>query len=133
MNAISPVKTSEPGARSSELLTEDHFRRPDPECLAAGDAHVGLALRCYAGAALSDIEMRRRLECFAAELADNPPDYIGPRDAAFAVAEHCAIVAAPPQLAVQILADLSVAIPGWEPTDPDDIAALVRATYREIG
>jgi hypothetical protein len=130
MNAISPTRDRS-SPTGSELLTAVEAWRPDPECLRVGDEYVGLALRCYAGS-LSDTQMRRRLERFAELVADEPPDR-GPRDAAFAVAEHCAIVAVSPQLTLQILADLSVAVPGWEPTDPDDIAALVRATFQRIG
>jgi hypothetical protein len=130
VNAIGQIQTHNRAPTGSELLAAVAAWRPDPECLRAGDEYIGLALRCYAGS-LSDLQVRRRLEHFAELVAEEPPD-IGPRDAAFALAEHCAIVAVAPQLAVQILADLSVAVPGWEPTDPDDIAALVRATYRQI-
>jgi hypothetical protein len=131
MNAISPAATRARPLAGSDLLTAVEAWRPDPECLRAGDEHLGLALRCYSSV-LSDLQLRRRLEHFAALVADEPSDR-GPRDAAFVIADHCAIVAASPQLALQILADLSVAVPGWEPTDPDEIAALVRATYQGIG
>jgi hypothetical protein len=131
MNAISPPTTRSRSPAGSELLTAVEAWRPDPECLRAGDGHIGLALRCYCGS-LSDLQIRRRLEHFAEQVADEPPDR-GPRDAATAFANHCSIVAVSPQRTAQILAHLSVVIPGWEPTDPDDIAALVRATYREIG
>lgn len=104
--------------------------QPDAECLRAGDEYISLALRCWSGS-LSDLRIRRRLEHFAGLMADEPPD-VGPSDAAIAVAQHCAIVAASPERTVQIFARLSVAIPGWEPTDPDEIAALVRAAYRRV-
>jgi hypothetical protein len=132
MNAISPAATRAGPFAGSDLLTAVEAWCPDPECLRAGDEFIGLALRCYSSAGLSDLQMRRRLELFAALVADEPPDR-GPLDAAFAVADHCSLVAASPQLTLQILADLSVAVPGWQPTDPDEIAALVRATYQRIG
>jgi hypothetical protein len=132
MNAISPAETRDRSPAGTELLTAVEAWRPDPECIRAGDEYLCLALRCYSSV-LSDLQIRRHLERYAAALADDPPDIIGPRDAAFAIAAHSAIVAASPQLAGKILARLSVELPGWEPTDPDDIAALVRATYREIG
>jgi hypothetical protein len=105
--------------------------QPDAECLRAGDEYISLALQCWSGS-LSDLRIRRRLEHFAALVADDEPPDIGPSDAAIALARHCAIVAASPERTVQILARLSVAIPGWEPTDPDEIASLVRAAYRRV-
>ena len=131
MSAISPAPTSARSSVGSELLTAVEAWRPDPECLRAGDEYIGLALRCYSGS-LSDLQIRRRLEHFAGFMADEPPDR-GPCDAAIAFADHCFIVAVSPQRTAQILAHLSVVIPGWEPADPDKIAALVLATYREIG
>jgi hypothetical protein len=105
--------------------------QPDAECLRTGDEYVNLALRCWSGS-ISDLRIRRRLEHFAALVAADEPPEIGPSDAAIALAQHCAIVAASPERTVQILARLSVAIPGWEPTDPDEIAGLVRAAYRRV-
>jgi hypothetical protein len=70
MNAISPTETRDRRSPTgSELLTAVEAWRPDPECLRAGDEYVGLALRRYAGS-LSDLQIRRRLEHFAALVAE---------------------------------------------------------------
>jgi hypothetical protein len=105
--------------------------QPDAECLRAGDEYISLALRCWSGS-LSDRRIRRRLEHLAELVVDDEHPDIGPSDAAIALARHCAIVGVSPERTVQILARLSIAVPGWEPTDPDEIAGLVRAAYRRV-
>jgi hypothetical protein len=100
--------------------------RPDAACIRAGDEYVALAVACWSGQ-MSDLQMRRRLEQFAAHVADEPVD-IGPMDAAFSVADHCAVVGWSSKRTAYLLARLSVMVPGWLPCDADEIAALVRST-----
>ena len=102
--------------------------RPDAALIAEGDRYLGLALRCWSGS-MSDRQMRRRLEHVAGEVYPEPPD-IGPSDAAIALAEHCDLVDVSPELTARLLAQLSVIVPGWNPTDADDIAELVSDTRR---
>jgi hypothetical protein len=103
--------------------------RPDAVCIAAGDEHAYLALRCFAASGLSDAAIARRLRRFGADL--QPPD-IGRYDAALALARHGALVGAPARQIVTWLVYLACEVPCW-PDDPHEIAAMARGAMAEIG
>jgi hypothetical protein len=112
------------------LLTVDAIEawRPDAVCIAAGDEHAVLAVRCYAAAGLSDAAIAQHLQQFRADL--EPLD-IGRYDAALAVARHGAVVGAPARQIVAWLVYLACEVPAW-PDDPHEIAAMARAVAAEM-
>ena len=110
------------------FLTVDAIEawRPDAVCLAAGDEHAHLALRCFAGAGLSDAAIAQRLwQPFGAtpECCD---------DAAIALARHGALVGASAHEIVKWIAGLALVVPCW-PDDPEQIAMMSAAALREAG
>jgi hypothetical protein len=104
--------------------------QPDPQCLAAGDEHALLALRCYAAAGLCDTQITGRvLDLVGVSTQSDTPD-IGHDDAAIAVARHCAIVGMSFSEIIEVLVYLAAEVPGWL-DDPDAIASLVRSAITE--
>jgi hypothetical protein len=104
--------------------------QPDGTCIAAGDGHIILAVRCFAAAGLSDRAIARRIRLFG-DYADLPD--IERCDAAVAVARHGAIAGASAREIVELLARLSLEVACWLPDDPEAIAALTAAALREAG
>ncbi len=98
--------------------------RPDPQCLAAGDEHVVLARRCYAGA-LSDQQITRRiLDLIGVSMdIDTEPDVV-----AVALARHCAALEMPLHHIIAVLAYLAVQVPLWP--DADELAEIAIAAVR---
>jgi hypothetical protein len=101
--------------------------RPDAECIAAGDAYVGLAARCYAAGGLSDSQIAKRGRLFGTD--PDPPERL---DAALALARHGALVGASARQIVAWLVHLALEVSCW-PDDPAEIAAMVRAALRGVG
>jgi hypothetical protein len=114
----------------STFLTVDAIKawRPDAVCIAAGDEHAYLALRCYAAAGLSDAAIAQHLRRLDADLQ---PLNIGRHDAALALARHGALVGAPARQVVAWLVFLACEVPCW-PDDPYEIAAMARAAMVEM-
>ena len=103
--------------------------RPDPTCIAAGDEHVLLAVRCFAAGGLSDAAITRRLRQTATELE---PLGFGRYDAVLALARHGAVTDAPATEIVGWLAQLALQVPCW-PDDPEELASITRTALQEAG
>lgn len=91
--------------------------QPDVGCIAAGDRHIELAVRCWAAAMLSDYQISKRLRDFACPEQRSI-------DAPWAFALHCARSGVPAREVTVWLAEL-VKVPGWP--DGEEIAYLVIA------
>jgi hypothetical protein len=48
--------------------------QPDADCIAAGDEHAVLAVRCYAAAGLSNTAIAQRIRLFSADA--DPPNFL---------------------------------------------------------
>lgn len=101
--------------------------QPDPECLAAGDRYLDLAVRCYAAAGLSDRQLARRA---GIQLGYKlPPPWLDD-DAAGLIAWHCAEGGLPFHQVIAVLVYLATEVPG-SPDDPDELAWIARQAVRE--
>ena len=111
------------------FLTVDAIEawRPDADCAASGDAHVTLAVRCFAAAGMNNTAIAHRMRLFGGD--PEPPD-IGGCDAALALARHGALAGASAHQIVLWLVRLAFEVPCW-PDDPDEIAAIVRSAIAE--
>lgn len=101
---------------------------PDPNCLAAGDAHLDLAVRCYAAAIMSDDEIDRRV---LDRLGIAPEPELERHTAAWAVARHAVWSGLPSKRIARLLGRLSIWLPG-SPDEPDTIAAIIRSAIQEV-
>jgi hypothetical protein len=106
--------------------------RPDAECIATGDNYAELASRCWAAAGLSDEGIRLRFLHYAGTPDVPKPLEIEPSDAARAFALHLTFVGLPPEETARRLGALATSIPGWQPCDADEIAALTEYARGEI-
>lgn len=100
--------------------------QPDPACLAAGDEHIRLALRHYAGALCDQQIERRVLDLLGINVA---PD-IRHDGAAYAVAYHCARSGLSFAEIIEVMVYLAAEVPAWL-DDPDAIASFVRSAIAE--
>ena len=123
MNATSWPLQAEP---LCELTSEAE------DCIHTGDAYLALALRCYAGA-MSDRQMRLRLEHIAEGLADDDPPKVARTDAAVAFTRHCVRAVVPIEQRLKLFAYLAIRVPCWSPDDPAEIASLVRSALAAEG
>ncbi len=106
----------------------DAVRRwaPDRRCLAAGDQHACIAVRCYAAGGLSDQQIVHRiLDLLGVDYADTDR-----YSAAIAVARHCAAMDLPLRQIIAVLAYLAAEVPGSP--DADDIASIAQAAVAEF-
>jgi hypothetical protein len=106
--------------------------QPDPRCIAAGDEHALLALRCWAAARLSDAQITRRILDLAGACADVDTPEFECWSAAWAVARHAVWCGLPAKRVARLLGRLSVLLPG-SPDQPDEIASITRAAISEVG
>jgi hypothetical protein len=112
-----------PDLEFRDVLAAVKAWQPDAACLAAGDEHAALALRCWAAAGLCDAQiMRRALDLFGT----TDPRYV----AAIAVARHCASMDLTRNRIIAVLAYLAVHVPCFP--DADDIAEIAIAAVAEF-
>jgi hypothetical protein len=116
--------------RDSLLLIEAvRESQPDTDCIAAGDEHAELAVRCFAAAGLGDAAIEQRMRLFVVEL----DPLVGCDSAAFALARHGVIAGAPAGDIVGWLALLALeGVPAW-PDDPEKLAWITRTALGEAG
>jgi hypothetical protein len=102
--------------------------RQDAGCIAAGDDHQLLAVRCYAAGMLADRQIVERMVALVGIefVVDTERD-----TAAVELAHHCATMAVPIELAIAVQAYLVAADIGWP--DADAIASIVQDAYRTGG
>lgn len=104
------------------ITTTESRKLPDLRCIAAGDEHLDLAVRCFAAAGLSDRQLARRI--IDHQLA--PTDL---HDAAVALARHCAVCGMRAREIALALADVAGALPAW-PDDPEYLIWLAREAFK---
>jgi hypothetical protein len=111
---------------ATDLLSAVERWQPDTQVLAAGDEHLDLAVRRYAASGLSDRQITDRV---LRELGIDAPD-LERREAASAIARHCALMDLPLRRIIAILAYLAAEVPGWP--DADENAAIATAAIAEF-
>jgi hypothetical protein len=123
--------TDSPLMQRHSILTVEAVRvwQPDASCIAAGDEHATLAVRCYAAGGCGDAAIAQRMRLFVVDL---DPQDVGRYNAAFAVARHGVIVGASDSDIVRCLAQLALELPDW-PDDPEELAWITRTARREAG
>jgi hypothetical protein len=122
MNDIVPADL--PAAdRAMSAPTRTTTGLPDAACVALGNEHHIIAVRCWAAGGLSD-------RAIGARILRIPPDLNAHAFAAEAFARHAATVDVPPLRIAAILGRLACEVPCW-PDDPDILAAIVHAATAE--
>jgi hypothetical protein len=111
---------------ATDLLSAIERWQPGAQVLDAGDEHLDLAVRCYAAAGLSDRQITDRV---LGELGIGAPGFER-REAAWAIARHCALMDLPLRQIIAVLAHLTAEVPGWP--DADENAAIAQAAVAEF-
>jgi hypothetical protein len=101
----------------------------DAQCLAAGDEHVQLAIRCYEAGLLWDDQITRRVLDVAGIAVQAQAETPETWTAAEAVARHCALMDLPLRRIIAILAYLAVEIPAFP--DGDTLGEIAELAVKE--
>jgi hypothetical protein len=115
-----------------DVLAAVEAWQPDAACLAAGDEHALMAVRCFAAGGLSDRQITRRiLHRLGVSTEIDTELGVWPYDAACAVARHAAVEGLPLRRIIAVLCELAVSLPGL-PIEPNEIVAIARAAIAEF-